>query len=195
MACYGAGVHLSRPHHRYTYDEYLRLEEDSPTKHEFFDGEIYAMAGGTPEHAALAAALIELLGPQLREHGCRLYTSDLRVRVMATGLSTYPDVTIICGPSERDPAGSTSIVNPKVIIEVLSDGTEAYDRGEKLEHYQQIPALAACILVSHRERLLELWSRSGGRWVRTEARAGGALVVGAVPCTLDVDALYDRAAE
>src|SRR3954471_18291200 len=91
---------LHEIHH--TYAEYLGLEASSNVKHEFLDGQIYAMAGGTPEHAALAAAGIGLLFPQLRKGRCRAHDADLRVRVPATGLTTYPDVTVVCGPRERD---------------------------------------------------------------------------------------------
>src|SRR5262245_39242529 len=95
---------VSTPAHRvlYTHAEYLALEGSSNVKHEFLGGQIYAMAGGTPEHAALAAAVIGLLFPQLRAGRCRAHDSDLRVRVPATGLSTYPNVTVICGPRELD---------------------------------------------------------------------------------------------
>jgi Uma2 family endonuclease len=184
-----------RAHHRYTYREYLQIELGSPIKHEFFDGEIYAMAGGTPEHAALAAEIIAALRLQLADQPCRVYTSDLRVRVLSTGLSTYPDVTVICGQSARDAEDQNAVTNPKLIVEVLSESTESYDRGEKLEHYQQIDSLEACVLISHRERLMELWTRRDDRWVRTESRAGTRLVIGPLHCELDVDAIYDRASE
>src|SRR5437764_10151593 len=84
----------------YSYEEYLALEEESPTRHEYFDGEIYAMAGGTPDHAALAAAILGIIGQQL-PRGCRAFTSDLRLRIPSSGLSTYPGGTVICGGSQR----------------------------------------------------------------------------------------------
>jgi Uma2 family endonuclease len=184
----GAGA----PRHRYTFRDYLDLEESSATKHEFFAGEIYAMAGGTPEHAALAAEVIAALRPQLRGKPCRVYTSDLRLRVLATGLATYRDVTVVCGPLERDPESPSTAINPKVVVEVLSDRTEDYDRGDKLDHYRQIPALEACVLVSQREQLLEKWQRQPDTqdWTRREARAGGKLAIGPIACTLDVRELY-----
>src|SRR5437764_10567371 len=104
-------------HH--TYDEYLAFEASSNVKHEFLGGQIYAMAGRTPEHAALAAAAIGLLFSQLRGSGCRVYDADLRVRTRS-GLATYPDVTVICGPTERDETDPQAVTNPAVIIEVLS---------------------------------------------------------------------------
>lgn len=186
-------MHARRARHRYTYREYLDLEATSSTRHEYFDGEIYAMAGGTPEHAMLAAAFISALDRQLGDGDCRVATSDLKVRVLATGLTTYPDVTVLCGPLERDPESTSAVVNPTVLVEVLSDSTEAYDRGEKLEHYLQIPTLQACLLASHREACVELWTRRGEQWQRTEARAGSALRLDAIGCTLDVGAIYQRA--
>src|SRR5204862_6984472 len=140
------------PKHRYSFAEYLETEEVSTIRHEFYDGEIYAMAGGTPEHAAMAAAITTALGRQLEGTNCRVYSSDLRVRVLATGLATYPDVTVVCGPLERDPESRSTVLNPRAGGEVTSDGTEAYDRGEKLEHYRQNAGLEAVVLASHRAR-------------------------------------------
>src|SRR5436853_2984703 len=138
----------------HTYTEYLALEASSNVKHEFLDGQIYAMAGGTPEHAALAAAVIGLLFPQLRDGRCRAYDSDLRVRT-PSGLATYPDVTVICGPTERDAADLQAVTNPMLIAEVLSRSTEEYDAGDKFEHYKTIASLQQYVLVSHRDRSVE----------------------------------------
>src|SRR4051812_47915275 len=90
-------------HHRYTYQEYLAFERSSNARHEFFDGEIYAMAGGTPAHAMICGNLISIFNSQLRGKGCQAYTSDLRIRVLETGLATYPDVSVVCGQRELDP--------------------------------------------------------------------------------------------
>src|SRR4051812_42732973 len=106
---------------RYTWAQYVVLEHSSNVKHEFFDGEIFAMAGGTPEHSALATAITIQLGRQLEGKPCRPYNSDLRIRVPATGLGTYPDVSVICGPPQHDPSDRNTLVNPTLIVEVLSD--------------------------------------------------------------------------
>lgn len=178
--------------HRYTYQDYLALEEASNVKHEFLKEEIYGMAGGTPEHAALAVAVSSVLHTQLRGGPCRVYSSDLRVRVLATGLATYPDVTVVCGVAERDPESPSTITNPRLLVEVLSDSTEEYDRGEKLEHYQKIPSLGTVILVSHRERQLEVWQRiDGGPWRRDVLGSGSGATLSAVGCMLRVDEVYD----
>jgi Uma2 family endonuclease len=136
------------------------LEAESSTRHEFLSGEIFAMAGGTPEHAAMAA---EVIG-QFRLQGgpCRVFTSDLGVRVMATGLATYPDACVVCGPTERDPDKKANVTTPRVLVEVTSDGTENYDRGEKLEHYKKISSLECVVIVAHREARVDVWSRPPG---------------------------------
>jgi Uma2 family endonuclease len=181
--------------HRYSFAEYLAIEEVARVKHEYLDGEIYAMAGGTPEHAALAAVVTTVLGEQLRGGPCRVYSSDLRVRILATGLATYPDVTVVCGPTERDPESATHVVNPCVVVEVTSDGTEEYDRGEKLDHYKKVPSLSAIVLVSHRERTIEVWSRDPSAWHVTAYGSGEVARIPALDCRLDVGAVYDAASE
>jgi Uma2 family endonuclease len=178
----------------YTYTEYLGLEASSNVKHEFLGGQIYAMAGGTPEHAALAAAAIGLLFAQLRRGECRAYDSDLRVRT-PSGLATYPDVTVICGPSERDQVDPQAVTNPTLIIEVLSRSTEEYDAGDKFEHYKTLRSLRQYVLVSHRERSVEVWTRGeDAGWRRAIAREGeiADLVIDA---RLGVRELYEAAAE
>jgi Uma2 family endonuclease len=152
------------------------------------------MAGGTPEHAALAAAAIGLLFAQLRGGNCRVFDSDLRVRT-SSGLSTYPDVAVICGPSERDQEDPQAVTNPTLIIEVLSRSTEDYDEGDKFEHYKTLASLKQYVLVSHRDRSLKVWTReSDNRWQSGIVREGATaeLLVGA---RLDVRELYDAAAE
>ncbi|RYZ06962.1 MAG: Uma2 family endonuclease [Myxococcales bacterium] len=185
------------PLHRYTYQDYVSLEAESTTRHEFLAGEIVAMAGGTPEHAAMAAEVIGQLRDQIRGGSCRVFTSDLGVRVMATGLATYPDASVVCGPTERDPEKRTSVTNPRIIVEVTSDSTEDYDRGEKLTHYKQVPSLEAIVVVSHRAAQIEVWSRpnSSSLWTRTSAGAGEIAELSALSCRLDVDAVWRAAAE
>lgn len=177
----------------YTYAEYLGFEASSNVKHEFLDGQIYAMAGGTPEHAALAAAVISLLGPQLRAGECRPYSSDLRVRT-PSGLTTYPDVTVICGPRTIDALDPLAITNPVLIVEVLSRSTEEYDSGDKFEHYKTFPSLREYVLVSHRERSVEVRSRAEDGW-RTSIVREGAIAELSTGARLDVRELYDAAAE
>jgi len=182
---------LHEIHH--TYAEYLGLEASSNVKHEFLGGQIYAMAGGTPEHAALAAAVSGLLFGQLRGGACRAYDSDLRVRT-PSGLATYPDVTVICGPSQRDEVDPQAVTNPALIVEVLSRSTEDYDSGDKFEHYKTLRSLRQYVLVSHRERAIEVWTREDAAWRRVVVREGDVADL-AIDAKLDVRALYDAAAE
>ncbi|WP_437834180.1 Uma2 family endonuclease [Sorangium sp. So ce1153] len=186
------------PAHRihYTYAEYLALEASSNVKHEYLDGQIYAMAGGTPEHAALAAAVIGLLFPELRRGRCRAYDADLRVRVPSTGLATYPDVTVVCGPLERDAEDGQAVTNPTLIVEVLSRSTEEYDRGDKFDHYKNLTSLSQYVLVSHRERSVEIWTRGvDGSFTSAIAREGDVAHLVSIGAQLDVRELYEAAAE
>jgi Uma2 family endonuclease len=183
------------PLHRYTYDDYVALEQDSPIKHEFFQGEIVAMAGGTPEHAAMAASVIRQLGNRLEGGRCRVFSSDLGIRVVESDFSTYPDVSVVCGATQRDSKKPTSVTNPTVVVEVTSDSTEHYDRGEKLAQYQKIPSLEAVVIVSHRQPGVELWTRDASGWRRTETLATGHLEIAPIACALDVDAIYRAAVE
>ena len=179
----------------YTYAEYLAFEASSNVKHEFLDGQIYAMAGGTPEHAALAAAVVGLLFLELRGGRCRTYDADLRVRT-PTGLATYPDVTVICGPRERDRDDDQAVTNPTLIVEVLSRSTEEYDRGDKFEHYKSIGSLQQYVLVSYAEAHVEIWTRGQGDvWTPAHAGVGDVAQLTAIGARLDVRELYEAAAD
>jgi Uma2 family endonuclease len=150
------------------------------------------MAGGTPEHPALAASVVGLLFGQLRGGRCRVFDADLRVRVPATGLATYPDVTVVCGPREHDPEDVNSVVNPTLIVEVCSPSTEAYDRGEKFAHYSQLASLTEYVLVSHDTRSIEVRTRDGSGAFRSRTYGEGErAALQAVGAHLDVTELYE----
>ena len=125
-----------RVHH--TYEDYLELESASPHRLEYCDGEIYAMAGGSPDHGALAMQLVRLSSASLPAE-CRVYSSDVKVRVDVSDLSTHPDLSVVCGPLQRSPRDANAITNPRYVVEVTSPSTEDYDRGDKLSHYKQLP--------------------------------------------------------
>jgi len=126
---------------------------------------------------------------------CRSYSADLRIRVLETGLATYADASIVCDPVEHDPSSPTHVVNPRVIFEVLSPGTEDYDRGEKRQHYQRIEALRAYVLVAQDKRCVELWSRSSasGEWAYAVYRPGEQVPLESIGCSLDLNDLYSAA--
>ena len=177
--------------HRYTYREYLAHEAASNVKHEFFDGEIYAMAGGSLAHAALSVNASAALLVAVRDRPCVVYSSDLKVRVLANGLTAYPDVTVICGGAETDPESDHVALNPTVVVEVTSPSTEDWDRGEKLDSYRRIPSLRQCVIVSHRERRIEVHHRDAdGLWTVAAGGRGETVAIPSLGCTLAVDDVY-----
>lgn len=183
---------LARRIHRYTYADYVALELASSTKHEFLDGEIYAVAGGTEEHSALAAEVLRVLGNAIGDRPCRAHTSDLRIYVEAMGLATFPDAAVICGPLEQHgPSPSATALNPSILVEVMSDSSEEYDTSTKLEAYRTIPSLREVVLVSHRERRITVHARAeDGAWTSRVAIAGGSVDVPSLGASLRVDGIY-----
>jgi Uma2 family endonuclease len=176
---------------RLDYADYLAIERETDRKHEWFDGKAYAMAGGTLEHGSLSAAMVGELRALAMACGCQVFSSDAKVRVRATGLATYPDVSAVCGAIERDPDDRNAMTNPAVLVEVLSDGTEAYDRGEKFDHYREVPSLRDYVLVSQHKRQIEVYSRvEGGRWELAVAGSGGAVRLTAMRGVIEVDRVY-----
>ena len=177
-----------RVHH--SYAQYLALLELSPIKLEYCEGEIYAMAGGTPAHADLGASATRLLGNALLGR-CRVSSSDLRVRIEPTDLTTFPDVTVVCGERRTSPTDRIAVINPTLLVEVTSPSTEDYDRGEKLSHYRQLESLVAVLIVSHRRPQVTLVERVDEGWRQREVRAGEDVVVQALGLTLSVNELYE----
>lgn len=176
-----------RLHH--SYEDYLAALEVSGVKLEYCEGEIYAMAGGTPAHAELAASIIRLLGNALLG-SCRVWSSDLKVRLEATDLSTFPDVTVVCGDQRLADNDKNAITNPTLLVEVTSNSTEDYDRGEKLNHYKQCESLKAVLFVSHRRPQVTVVARGKAGWEQLEYRPGERVVLSEPPCALEVDELY-----
>ncbi len=155
---------------RLTYAEYLSREARSEVKHEFFEGQMFAMAGGTPLHALVSGNVAFALRVALSGKPCRVFPSDLRIRIQASGLTTYPDVSVVCGEVQLDEVDPHAITNPGILVEVLSESTEAYDRGEKFAHYRRIPALRHVLLVSTSRQRVEHFRRDeAGDWVLREA--------------------------
>jgi Uma2 family endonuclease len=153
---------------RLSEGQYLQIERRADFKSEFFDGEMFARAGGSRAHSLIAANLVRELGNRLKGRPCVVFNSDLRVKVEATGLLTYPDLSVVCGPErflEED-----TLLNPVLLAEVLSESTEAYDRGLKFGHYRQIPSLREYLLVSQTEARIEQFVRQdSGHWVLRDA--------------------------
>src|SRR5262245_37216731 len=165
---------------RITDDEYIELERRAETKSELVHGEIIAMAGGSPKHNALALNVGAALRQRLRERraSCIAFSSDQRLHIEATGLYTYADVSVACGGARFHPKHKDTLINPKVIVEVLSKSTEAYDRGAKFAHYQSIPSFDEYVLVSQYERRVEHFRRlEAGQWLLTVLMGDEALLV------------------
>lgn len=148
------------PNRQLTTAEYLTQERAADVKSEFFAGEMFAMAGTTRRHTLICSNVIAALRSVLRPHGCEVYGSDLRVKVSKTGLYTYPDVTIACGDIQFEDELEDTLLNPRVIFEVLSKSTERRDRGWKFMQYRRLPSLVDYVLVSQERPLIERFSRS-----------------------------------
>ncbi len=176
-----------RLHH--SYEEYLHVLELSGVKLEYCDGEIYAMAGGTPAHADLAASVTRLLGNALLGR-CRVSSSDLKVRIESTDLTTFPDATVVCGEREVATMDRNAVVNPTLLVEVTSPSTEDYDRGEKLSHYQQLASLRAVLIVSHRRAQVTVVERDAKGWTAREVGEGEIVEIEPLGLCLSVDELY-----
>ena len=147
-----------------TLEEYLQLEAKSDIKHEYIDGEVYAMAGATDTHVTIAGNIFALLLSHLRGSGCRVYISDLKVRIESKNRFYYPDVLVTC--EDRDRENSTFKQFPSLIIEVLSDSTEAFDRGDKFADYQSLPSLQEYVLVNTKKARIECFRRTKeGLWL------------------------------
>ncbi len=155
---------------RVTPEKYLALERAAAEKGQLFDGEIFAMAGGTPQHSLIAASTIGELVRLLRGGPCRVYTSDLRVASPPAGLYTYPDVIVVCGEPQYYDAHGDVLLNPKLLVEVLSRSTEAFDRGKKFAGYQQMASLTDYLLVAQDEPRVEHFSRQAAE-VETKGSA------------------------
>jgi Uma2 family endonuclease len=183
--------------HLHTADEYLELERRAETRSELVHGEIFAMAGGKPKHNALAWNVGVSLGVRLRasKSRCTGFTSDQRVHVEATGLYTYPDLTVSCGPRFH-PQHPDTLLNPTVIVEVLSSSTEAYDRGAKFAHYQSIPGFAEYVLVSQKERRIEHYRhlespQATEQWLLTVLQGDDAVLeLPALGCAIPLGEIY-----
>jgi Uma2 family endonuclease len=174
-----------------TYASYAEAEKRSDTKHEWHDGIVVAMAGGTPRHGALSARVTIALGAIVAGRPCQVFTSDVKVRIRPTRLGTHPDVSVVCGPLQVDDEDPDSIVNPVLLVEVLSDSTEGYDRGAKFAHYRSLPSVKAVLLVGQREPVLELFEKdASGTWRLGVAGRGETLRIEAIDGTLEVDAIY-----
>lgn len=177
-----------------TEEAYLAFEASSPIKHEYVRGTIYAMTGGTEAHNLLASNTLSALLVQVRRRPCKVYNSDQRVNVTATGLYAYPDVTVVCGQALFSDKPRKTLINPTVIIEVLSPSTERYDRGMKFKQYRMIPTLQDYLLIAQDEYHIEHYTRQEhGEWLLREAIGPAAhLTLHSIECVLTLEDVYDK---
>ena len=175
---------------RVSYAEYVAIANDSPVKYEYIAGEIVAMSGGTIAHGRLIGRVTDLMNRALDGTPCIVLPSDLRVRIRSAERATYPDLHVVCGELERDPDDDHAIVNPTVIVEVLSDSTEDSDRTEKFAAYRRLASLREYVLISQRERRVEVYRRDGRRWLLDEYGPGERPTIASLSIELAVDDLY-----
>lgn len=176
---------------RVTLDEYLAWDLAHEGKHEFVNGEMWAMAGAHTVHNLVTSNVTIGMGARLRGSGCRMYASDMRVAIDETGLYCYPDLTVVCGPPETVATTPPTLTNPRVVIEVLSPSTASFDKDVKFAHYRRRASVAAVLFVAWPERRVELYSRGAEGWLLTEARDAEVLRVPVLGIDLPLDEVYD----
>ena len=183
-----------RPKPYLSPEDYLALERSAEFKSEYFDGEIFAMAGASESHNLIVINTIRELSIQLKKRPCKVYANDMRVRVSPTGLFTYPDVMVVCGQAQFDDSHLDTLLNPTLIVEVLSDSTEAYDRGRKFEHYRKLESLAEYVLITQHRPHVESYRRQPDqRWVFAESDGlDSSLPLDAIDCELALAEIYDK---
>lgn len=178
---------------RSTPEEYLVRERRAQYRSEYVDGRVYAMAGASRAHNLVAGNVFAELRAQLRGKPCEAYVGDMRVKVSRTGLYTYPDVVAVCGEPRFEDGHVDTLLNPAVIVEVLSGATEGYDRGEKFSHYRRLESLLDYVLVAQDRIRVEHFARHGEHWMLTEVSdPEGALVLPSLDCTVALRAIYER---
>ncbi len=177
----------------YTVEQYLALERKAPFKSEYFDGCITAMSGASREHNRIAGNLYRKISDQLENGPCEAFIGDLRVCVSPTGLYTYPDVTVVCGEAQFQDDEVDTLLNPTVIVEVLSPTTESYDRGAKFEHYRRLASLKEYVLVSQGQVLVERFIRQGDDWLRSaQDHLDDTLSLTSIDCSVSLRDIYSR---
>jgi len=183
-----------QPKPRITPEEYLALERAAETKSEYFNGEMFAMAGARYAHNLIIGNVIATLHAQLRRRDCTVSASDLRVKVSPTGLYTYPDVVVVCGKPQLEDEHLDTLLNPKVIIEVLSESTADYDRGRKFEHYRTIDSLVEYVLIAQDKPHVEHFLRqSPSQWLFSETnRLDDTIALTSIDCQLSLAELYAK---
>jgi Uma2 family endonuclease len=182
----------AQPKHKWTVEEYLAFDRESDHRNEFIDGEVYSMVGASEKHLLISMNISISLGTQMMQRGCRLYANDLRVRRRGTTDYFYPDFTGICGERDFDDQNPATLLNPQLIIEILSSSTEKKDRSQKLLAYRAIPSIQECLLISQKIPHVELFVRRNEPtwdWIIIEG-LDSIVDLTSVGCTLPLSAVY-----
>ena len=180
----------------YTAEEYLSLERGASIKSEFHDGQIYAMTGASRAHNLITINIARELSQQLKQRPCEAYINDMRVKATTARSYHYPDIAVVCGKPEFEDAQADTLLNPTLLIEVLSPSTEAYDRGGKFAHYRKIASLREYLLVTQDQPGIERYLRQGEVWILSEAQGLDASVsLESIDCRLSLREVYDKVFE
>jgi len=175
-------------------EEYLAIERKAEQKSEYLHGQMVAMGGASERHNLIVTNISRELSLQMKGRPCKVYTNDMRVKVSATGLYTYPDVVALCGETRFDDQLRDTLVNPALLVEVLSESTEAYDRGEKSENYRRLESLVEYLFVAQDRVHIEHYVRQDDNtWLLSDARAPGeAVKLSSIECSLLLSEVYDK---
>lgn len=184
----------SHPKTFLTEEEYLAIERQAEIKSEYFAGEVFALAGASRRHNRIVTNLVVALDAQLRDRPCNVYSNDLRVKIPRAGLFTYPDVVVTCGEEFFVDQEKDVLLNPVIVIEVLSDSTEAYDRGKKFEYYQSIDSLRDYLLVSQSSLKVEQFTRQDEKqWLYSETHDAQEIIrIQSIECELKLEEIYRK---
>jgi Uma2 family endonuclease len=183
----------SQPQRHLTSQEYLAFERAAEYKSEFYKGEVFASAGASLRHNLIAANVLANIHTQLRDGPCSAFSSDMRITIPQTPHYTYADVVVVCGQPQLDGDFKDNLLNPIVVVEVLSPATESYDRGKKFESYQRLASLMEYVLVSQdRPRIEQFLRQPGGRWLYSETSAEGSIKLTSIDCELSLTDIYEK---
>ncbi len=179
---------------RVTSEEYLALERKAERKSEYFNGEIFAMSGASPQHVLIVTNVVSELRGQLKTRSCTVYATDLRLKVSATGLYTYPDVIVVCGEPQFDDDHKDTLLNPTLIVEALPESTKDYDRGGKFEQYRMIESVVEYVLIAQDKPHVEHFVRQAdNRWLLSETnRMKDTIELTSIACNLILTEVYDK---
>lgn len=177
-----------------TVAEYLEMERASEEKHEFLDGEIYLMSGASLKHNLIVTNTVSSLHSQLRSRPCVVFPSDMRVRVRDNRYYTYPDITVVCDPLQLEDGRQDTLLNPTLIIEVLSPSSESYDRGKKFQHYRTLASLQEYVLISQDSARIERYLRQpNDEWLLADASGiESSIELASIQCVLSLAEVYEK---